>query len=231
MKKNFTLIELLVVIAIIAILAAIMLPALQSARERGRITSCVNNIKQLGTMVQFYVDTYGGYLPAAKSHKDGYNRWQYNINAMLRKVQNNHWETKYFPEVFRCPSLQNLKFSDDFPDRTDHVTYGLNAATGNSNALAASSFIKQNRVAKASQRPLLADYYRLNWDTNLRNASEAGFNYYSLSGATLAYRPAHEFHRRMANVGYVDGHVTGPEPLTVQRWPQNMVQFNRFDTW
>ena len=96
MKKNFTLIELLVVIAIIAILAAIMLPALQSARERGRITSCVNNIKQLGTMVQFYVDTYSGYLPAAKSHKDGYNRWQYNINAMLRKVQNNHWETKYF---------------------------------------------------------------------------------------------------------------------------------------
>ena len=231
MNKKFTLIELLVVIAIIAILAAIMLPALQSARERGRITSCINNIKQLGTMVQFYVDTYNGYLPAAKSHKDGYNRWHYNINAMLRKVQNNHWETKYFPELFRCPSLQNLKFSDDFPARTNHVTYGMNTATGSSNALAASAFIKQNRVAKASQRPLLADYYRLNWDTNLRNAGETGFNFYSLSGDTLEYRPAHEFHRRMANVGYVDGHVTGPEPLTVPRWPKKMVQFNSYDNW
>ena len=51
---------------------------------------------------------------------------------MLRKVQHNHWETTYFPEVFRCPSLDNLKFSSNFPERTNHVTYGLNAATGRS---------------------------------------------------------------------------------------------------
>ena len=67
MKKSFTLIELLVVIAIIAILAAILLPALQSARARAQSSGCVNNLKQCGTIGQQYRDDHSNWWPVGAS--------------------------------------------------------------------------------------------------------------------------------------------------------------------
>jgi prepilin-type N-terminal cleavage/methylation domain-containing protein/prepilin-type processing-associated H-X9-DG protein len=64
MKKMFTLIELLVVIAIISILAAMLMPALQKAREAARSASCQSNLKNVGLGLQFYLNDYDGYLPA-----------------------------------------------------------------------------------------------------------------------------------------------------------------------
>jgi len=67
MKRSFTLIELLVVIAIIAILAAILLPALQQARERAKTSNCVSNQKGVLSAVQFYEGDYTGFYPCRTS--------------------------------------------------------------------------------------------------------------------------------------------------------------------
>jgi len=80
-KSAFTLIELLVVIAIIAILAAILLPALNSARKRGTQASCISNHKQIGTYTAMYADANDDYLMAVDSGSPNATHYNYTVRS------------------------------------------------------------------------------------------------------------------------------------------------------
>ena len=99
----FTLIELLVVIAIIAILAALLLPALARARERSRRISCLNNIKQMILGAEMYADEFRGHLTA-----DTRSPYVPNVRT-IADDDVNFLYPRYVPNVksFTCPSTAN----------------------------------------------------------------------------------------------------------------------------
>ncbi len=114
-KRAFTLIELLVVIAIIALIAALLFPVLANARESGRKTKCLSNLRQIGMAIQMYLGDYDDTFPMNRfpdaQHPPSNNwgglqgsswNWKRAIRPYLNSIQ-----------LYECPSNAFL-WSDDF---------------------------------------------------------------------------------------------------------------------
>ena len=134
MKKHFTLIELLVVIAIIAILAAMLLPALSAAREKARTINCVSNQKQMALAMTMYCNNNNGCLPYVNAAEFSvFGGWPVQLYGYL---SNN-------ADFMTCPSYTGNKYdNNDFNFKnvnggTDEYfsgSYGKNGRMSNTNS-------------------------------------------------------------------------------------------------
>jgi len=103
LRRGFTLIELLVVIAIIGVLIALLLPAVQSARESARRTQCTNNLKQLGLAVQSYL-TLHNLLPAQTTENTSF------INGTASVQWWTSWTASLLPHIEQQPLFNAINF-------------------------------------------------------------------------------------------------------------------------
>ena len=167
-KVRFTLIELLVVIAIIAILAGILMPALSSARERGRSASCISNLKNIGTTAAQYSDDFDGWvLPtnhtnAARTGTKEWNRADSYFCNMLQKFNDKnsvYGNSAYLtPKVMHCASTPDTQlYNKKVPVK--YFSYAI--CNSVSWSMAAANMLeirkKLNFFNNPSQTPFIAD--------------------------------------------------------------------------
>ncbi len=208
-SRGFTLAELLVVIGIIAVLIALLMPALTTAREEAKRVQCLSNLRQMLIAVNIYADKFkGSYPPAYWFSSSGATTietdWDFTTTTIGANVTNTPgllWEAVGDLPVQQCPSFEgNSNTAGNF-----YTGYNYNTSTiGHGQFETIPNPAKLTDVTRPSDCVLFGDgQYVAGADKFMRSplpADDTGF--WARWSGTQGYR-----HRRATNVGYCDGHA------------------------
>ncbi|MBO7327726.1 MAG: DUF1559 domain-containing protein [Lentisphaeria bacterium] len=233
---GFTLIELLVVIAIIAILAAILLPALNSARERGRAASCINNLKQMGSALSMYHDdndnynTYACYFDGGRQQQVWHTTLLPYMGCSKVTVNRTANENSLREEVLICPSLPIEECIRPAGYFTGYTVNGKERGTGSSsgnrlfgyfNSSNAIPQYKMNQIKNPSVIMAITDTSAKKsngtFSYDRTNASVWSWDGNMADANALRDKGIDVRHGNAANFTYFDGHVgafTPPWPFS-----------------
>lgn len=212
-KYNFTIIELLIVVSIIVILVALLLPALNKARERGKAIACLNNLKEVSHVMLFYADDWNGY----SVYSQGGKPW----TTVLK--ESGYVKNFRLPFLF-CPTFKEASMAPTAS--VQYTTYGAHKIwtvywndyieMGFGNFLVEfsgsdSAYFCLPRVKRASELLFFAD------TTNLNKSPLVGSWMCPIRGMGTAKELQSFHHDSRSNVVFVDGHAGALSPVGMKK--------------
>lgn len=232
---GFTLIELLVVIAIIAILAALLLPALNSAKERSKGATCLSNLKECAGAGQMYGNDYDGYFRHRSGHyynegSKSYTALRYlspyvggPSEAAIQKLKETPGADKHIPKVFFCPSKElpdteffGLKSYSFSSHQNVKEEYGVQPLFKNT------YFVNSSNVRTSAQKVIFVA------DTNTLDKDSVSYNnnalYYKADPSKNHLGIIQIRHGNAANVAGLDGSARS---MTMGDFSGHILVYNR----